>query len=122
MNSPTDGASVVAVVKHLIWRTGGRRINFSLVEADLRKLPEQTVLKIQTLMYFGRGDDSNLRRLQASLLEDTEDKSDAIETICGKLLYLSEYLTRALEKAQKRQIDLDDESPWTVRGARRSLP
>ena len=108
MKTPTQDTTFIAVVEHVIWLAGGRGDNLRVVEAYLNRLPAQTVLKLQTLMYFGRGDDTDLRRLHAYLRENTDDKSDAVQTICEKLLALSEYLARAVKIADKR-IDLESD-------------
>jgi Protein of unknown function (DUF3775) len=79
-------------------------------KAELKKylmsLPDEIVFKLQTLMYFGRGDDPDLHGFHKSLKEQTPTKGDAIRAMMEKAP-LGEYLANGLRLASAHGIDVE---------------
>lgn len=84
-------------------------------EAALREfltsLPDDDVMKLQTLMYVGRpGGGDSFSAMHRHLLGVTPDKEDAVRTMVSKTP-LSRYLIDGLEKALETGVDLEAPSP-----------
>jgi hypothetical protein len=78
------------------------------LQALLRSLPEEQVYALITLMYAGRGDFDvdHLRSAYQTMRQTFPTPEMAVDQMTGKGT-LSEYLTDAVEEAQKRHLDLD---------------
>jgi|SRR5579862_1231961 len=72
----------------------------------LSGLADETVLKLQTLMHFGRGDSPDLHWLHGHLKERTPTKDDAVRTMMEKAA-LRDYLARGLQLATESGTDLE---------------
>lgn len=65
------------------------------------------LLKLQTLVYFGRGDDEDIRRLHEHLKETTPNREDVTRTLISKIGALTRYLESALARAEERGMDIE---------------
>ena len=100
------------IVEKLIQLTGageseeGQRLD--AVTKHLQSLPMETLLKLQLLMYFGRGDDPDIYALFEYLSDPavTPDAADVIRTLATKRP-LAEYLSRGVQALDKAGIDLE---------------
>src|ERR1039457_2684572 len=70
----------------------------------LMTLPEDTVFKLRTLMYFGRGDDADLHELHLYLNKQIATKELAIRAMMEKGP-LADYLSKGLQRALDARID-----------------
>ena len=75
------------------------------IEEYLEKLDDDVVLKLETLMYFGRDNDDfdNVKEYLANL---NESKEDIIRTIVEKRGAYPVYFQRAIEKLREQGVDI----------------
>lgn len=74
----------------------------------LNTLPEEQLRKLETLMYFGRGEVDDIPYLHEHLKTTSKTKDDVIRTIREKIKALPDYLTNALRRADESGIDIDE--------------
>ena len=74
----------------------------------LRTLPEEVVMKLQTLMFLGKDGYTNIHNLHEQFRGLTRDKQEAIRAMTSRVS-LSEYMVKALKLAEKHGVDLDIE-------------
>lgn len=74
--------------------------------AHLTRVEHEQLLKLQSLMYFGRGDDDDLKALYEDFLERPEKHEITVDGMVSKSP-LDEYLADALAKAKRLGIDID---------------
>jgi hypothetical protein len=74
----------------------------------LKKLPEDVVMKLQTLMFLGKDGYTNIHNLHEHFRGLTRDKTEAIRAMTSRVS-LPEYLGKALKLAEKHGIDLEVE-------------
>lgn len=84
----------------------GQRLD--AVTKHLQSLPMETLLKLQLLMYFCRGDDPDIYALFEYLSDPavTPDDADVIRTLATKRP-LAEYLSSGVQALDKAGIDLE---------------
>jgi hypothetical protein len=78
------------------------------LKSYLESLSEENLRMLETLMYFGRGDDDNFFRLHAYLRPVGPARKDVERTLLGKIPALEDYLTKALKKAEKLGLDIEN--------------
>lgn len=74
----------------------------------LSSLPEENLRKLETLMYFGRGDSDDIFDLHDHLKTTSPTCEDVIRTIKEKIKTLPDYLTNALKRARESGIDIEE--------------
>lgn len=73
----------------------------------LEGLPEDVLHKLETLVYFGRGDDDDIDALHVHIRSTSPAREDVTRTILAKISALSMYLPCALSRAEELGIDLE---------------
>jgi hypothetical protein len=76
------------------------------LEAYLEGLDYDTLLKLETLMYFGRGD-GDLKHLRSYLADRKDSKEEIISTIVEKCSAYPSYFRAALNKLKQDGTDAD---------------
>jgi hypothetical protein len=83
----------------------------SKIKGYLNELDHGTLLKIETLIYFGRRDDSenlrDLKSLSSYLADLNNSKDEIVETIVDKRGAYPVYFQKALTKLKKQGIDVE---------------
>lgn len=74
----------------------------------LKTLPDEVVMKLQTLMFLGKDGYTNIHHLHEHFRGLTRDKQEAIRAMTSRVS-LAEYMTKALKLAEKHGVDLDVE-------------
>lgn len=77
------------------------------IKLYLESLPETELRKLQTLVYFGRGDDDDIFSLHEHLTSVSPTREDVIRTVVEKAPALSTYLLTALRRVERSGIDID---------------
>jgi len=81
----------------------------SELEEFLDSLSEALLLKLEALMFLGRGDDREIARIHLLLKGDAKDKRGAIRALLGKTPMLGTYLSKGLERAARTAQNLEAE-------------
>lgn len=96
-----------ALVDSILDQTAAPAPAKQALRAFFMELPEEDVMKLQTLMYVGRpGGGDSFGAMHRHLLGVTEDKNDAVRTMLGKTP-LARYLTDGLAMALETGASLD---------------
>ena len=74
----------------------------------LEALNYETLLKIEAVLYFGREKENDINEIILELAELNEPKNDIIDTIIEKIYACERYFPRAIAKAKKLGIDLNN--------------
>ena len=74
----------------------------------LKSLPEEKLRKLETLMYYGRGEVDDIPYLHEHLKTTSHTKDDVIRTIREKIRVLPEYLKNAIRRARESNIDIEE--------------
>ena len=74
----------------------------------LKALNYETLLKIEAVLYFGREKEEDINEVILELAKLNEPKNDIIDTILEKLYACERYFPRAIAKAKKFGIDLNN--------------
>ncbi len=80
----------------------------SKMKVYLAELSERQLRNLETLIYFGRGDEDDLVWLHAHLKSVSPTREDVVRTIIEKIPALSRYLQSALSSAHRLGMDIDN--------------
>ncbi len=84
------------------------RPSVRMIESYLNELDYDTLLWLETLMYYGRRDDNidiNDQHEYFSKMKDSKD--EIIRTIVEKSVSLPHYFDKAINKLEEQNIDVD---------------
>lgn len=108
-------------VQHVGWLPEEATLGTARLDDYLRTLPEPDLLKIRTLMYFGRGDDSDITALHKYLVSSPETKAEIAHSVAEKVP-LADYLKAGLALAEQSGVDLEQPFGCVVQMGNDALP
>jgi len=79
-----------------------------VLAAFLRTLSDDTLQRLQALMYSGRQGDTSAPANKAEFLARNQTKEEIVRTICEKRPALDAYFTTALQRAKAEGFDIEN--------------